>query len=88
MYIVVLTEFKEIFWGKTEDKPDADILHLTGARQALYYSADTGGLLGLAAKGPADGSRIGPKVTALVVHRPVNVMASTKDADNVWRKAK
>lgn len=84
--VVVLTEFKEIFCGWTDDT-SGDRIVLRNARQAIYYSADTHGLLGLAVNGPARGSRIGPAAN-IELRRVVNIVECSQAAGEVWEKAK
>ena len=85
-WVVVLTENKEIFCGKCKDY-EAVPLELSGVRQAVYFSADTHGLLGLATDGPAKGSRIGPKVERMLIYRPVNIILCAPEAVETWAAA-
>lgn len=84
--VVVLTDMKEIFCGWTMD-PKADRIDLRSARQAVYYSADTHGLLGLATDGPAKGSRIGPTATKMEIRHPANVIECSAKAAEAWEAA-
>lgn len=84
--VVVLTEFKEIFCGWTNDT-SGDRIKLRQARQACYYSEGTHGLLGLAVTGPAKGSRVGPAAD-MEVRKPVNVIECTPEAAEAWSTAK
>ena len=84
--VVVLTEFKEIFCGWTQDTTGGRI-KLRGARQACYYSAETQGLIGLAVNGPAKGSKIGPPAD-IEIRQPVNIIECQAAAVEVWEKAK
>ena len=83
--VVVLTEFKEIFCGWTADT-SGDRIKLRNARQACYFSSETYGLLGLAANGPAKGSRIGPPAN-IECRRIVSVIECSPSAVEVWEKA-
>jgi hypothetical protein len=83
---VVLTEFKEIFCGWTSDY-DGDVVNLRDARQAVYFSSDTHGLLGLATNGPAKGSRVGPAAN-IQCRRVVNIIECSVAAQKVWSEAK
>lgn len=83
---VVLTEFKEIFCGWSSDV-SGDRIKLRDARQAVYYSSDTHGLLGLATDGPGRGSKIGPAAN-IEVRRVVNVIECSQAATEAWEKAK
>lgn len=84
--VVVLTEFKEIFCGWTDDTTGERIT-LRNARQAVYFSRDSHGLLGLAVNGPGKSSRIGPAVTTLECRRIVNVIECSPLAVEAWEKA-
>ena len=88
--VVVITDFKEIFFGYTESKPDADIIILKHGRQVIYYSKDTQGLVGLASIGPGKDSRISPACPQIVIRKPVNVLvvnesAIAKFSSVVWK---
>jgi hypothetical protein len=84
--VVVLTGLKEIFCGWTTDT-SGDRIKLRNARQACYFSADTQGLLGLAATGPAKGSKIGPSANIEVRHI-LNVIECSPSAVEAWEAAK
>lgn len=84
--VVVLTAQKEIFCGWTTDT-SGERINLRAARQAVYYSADTHGLLGLAAHGPARGSRIGPAAT-VECRSILNVIECSSVAVSAWEGAK
>src|SRR5260221_1706355 len=79
-YLIVITEFKEIFAGYSKSDPKADIIELTKARQVVYYSAETKGLLGLAAIGPAKDSRLSNEAPSIIIRKPVNVMIASPAA--------
>lgn len=81
-YYVVVTEFKEIFCGFSSDV-SGDRIQLRNAKQAVYYSEKTHGLLGLAVNGPAKGSRIGPGAN-IEVRRVVNVIECSQAAITAW----
>lgn len=83
---VILTEFKEVFCGFSSDV-SGDRIKLRDARQAIYWSAETHGLLGLAVSGPARGSRIGPAAN-IEVRKIVNVIECTQAASAAWDGAK
>lgn len=83
--VIVLTEFKEIFCGWSSDV-SGDRIKLRNARQAVYYSAETHGLLGLAVTGPARGSKIGPAAN-MEIRRVVNVVECSQAATQAWENA-
>lgn len=81
--VVVLTEFKEIFFGYCEDFT-SERLHLHDVRQALYFSVGSGGLVGLGAHGPSEKSRITHVADEMIVSRPVNVVKCTDKSEKMW----
>jgi hypothetical protein len=83
---VVLTEFKEIFCGWSSDV-SGDRVKLRGARQAVYFSQDSHGLLGLAVNGPGKESRIGPAAN-IECRKVVNVIECSQVAAEAWEQAK
>ena len=85
--VVVVTTGNAIYCGYTSDHEDSPIIHLTDARQAVYYSADTQGLLGLAAHGPAKGSRIGPKVARTAIRNVTQIIECSPEARRAWENA-
>jgi len=62
--VLVTTLHRGVFFG-TLDSQDGDKATLIEARNIVYWSAATKGFLGLAATGPAPGSRVGPAVPRL-----------------------
>lgn len=84
--VVVVTEGNAIFCGWT-DNADGNAIKLRAARQAVYYSADTHGLLGLAANGPGQQSRIGPPAD-MIVRKVTHVIECSPEAVRVWEGAK
>lgn len=83
--VVVVTQGNAIFCGWTT-APDADVINLRAARQAVYYSADTHGLLGLAANGPGKDSRIGPPAN-ITVRNITHVIECSPEAAKKWEAA-
>lgn len=62
---------------------------LEGARQALYYGRESGGEVGLAVKGPAGDSRVGPKLPGRCeVPGVVLVADCTAEACAAWESRK
>lgn len=86
--VLVTTEHRGVFFGhvKDQDNLPAEIT-LTGARNCIYWSADCGGFLGLAAKGPTKGCRIGTRVDELTLFKITSVTPVTDDAAQAWEKA-
>jgi hypothetical protein len=57
--VLVTTQHRGVFFGYAT-KTDGDAIELKRARNVLYWPTDNKGFLGLAADGPASGSRVGP----------------------------
>ena len=83
--VVVVTQGNAIFCGWTEDA-GSEVIKLRAARQAVYYSADTHGLLGLAASGPGKDSRIGPPAN-ITVRNVTHVIEVSPSAVRVWEES-
>ena len=75
-----------VFAGELESY-DADKQYavLTNVQMCIYWSAETRGVLGLAATGPAKGSRIGPSVPRLEVNGVTAVVDMTPEAVERWK---
>ena len=83
--VVVVTQGNAIFCGWTANT-DGEVVKLRAARQAVYYSADTHGLLGLAANGPGKDSRIGPPAD-INVRNVTHVIECSAAAVEKWEGA-
>ena len=60
-YVVVATDKRGVFAGLLESYDrEARVSVLADARQCIYWSRATGGFLGLASRGPQQGSRVSP----------------------------
>lgn len=57
--VLVTTAHRGVFFGYCADT-SGDPIKLTKARNVIYWPAANRGFLGLAADGPAQGSRVGP----------------------------
>ena len=86
-FVVVTTgtDRRDIFGGilKSHDEDNARVT-LTDARNCVHWSTETRGVVGLANKGPQDGSRIGPATTELKLNGVTTVMAGTDEARQAW----
>ena len=88
-HVVVTTESKGVFFGRISDyKEQNDIVYVTleNAQMAVYWSAATHGVLGLAAKGPQSESRITPIVPSLHLNKVTSIALATEEARKQWRK--
>ena len=84
-YVVVTTDHNRrgVFGGVLEEHSDGKAV-LTNAHNCVYWSAETRGVLGLAAKGPQPGSRIGPAIPRLEIDGVTAVMEATEEARKLW----
>lgn len=86
--VVVTTEFRGVFFGYVEnDKETPTKIVLTDARNCVYWSAATKGVLGLAADGPGSDCRIGPKIPRLEVWKITAILDCTEKAVAKWEAA-
>lgn len=85
--VIVTTEYRGVFFGYATDT-SGDTIKLTNARNCIYWSATTGGFMGLASKGPGPGSRIGERVNSIELRKVTSVTEMTADAVAAWEKEK
>ena len=87
--ILVTTEYRGVFFGYVESRDDAkgDSFTLRDARNCLYWSEDVRGFLGLAATGPSDRCRVGPKVRSLDIRKVTAVAEVNREAVRRWEAA-
>ena len=83
--VVVTTQHRGVFFGYTKDTT-GDRIHLERARNCIYWSSETGGFMGLAEKGPAQGSRIGARAD-IDLRGITSVVAATPAATEAWEAA-
>jgi len=82
--IIVCTSYKGVFFGHAENT-DGDIIHLKGAKMAIYWGT-TRGVMQLAATGPTPTSKI--SLPADIEVRGVTaVFEVTAEAAEKWEKA-
>lgn len=85
--VIVTTEFRGVFFGYADDTK-GDTITLTKARNCIYWSAKTGGFMGLASDGPGAGSRIGATVEKIELRKVTSVLEMTPKAVKAWAEAK
>ncbi|MER2512823.1 MAG: hypothetical protein ABTQ25_10505 [Nitrosomonas ureae] len=86
--VLVTTEFRGVFFGYVTDSKKAPAqLTLKGARNCIYWSADCGGFLGLAANGPTRNCRIGRKISEITLYKITSVTPVEKAAKEAWESA-
>lgn len=77
--LVVTTAHKGVFFGYGVPSA-AKTIRLEKARMAVYWPPANKGVLGLAATGPLQGSRIGPAVPGITLSDVTSVMETSKEA--------
>lgn len=87
--VLVTTEFRGVFFGYvTDDKKAPTQITLKDARNCIYWSADCGGFLGLAANGPTRNCRIGRKISDITLYKITSITAVEEAAQKEWDAAK
>jgi hypothetical protein len=88
--MVVVTTNKDcrgVFFGQLNSyDADKQYVVLQDARMAIYWSAETKGVLGLAAIGPQQGSRISPCIPKIELNGVTAVMDVSSNAVKQWEK--
>jgi hypothetical protein len=84
--VIVTTEYRGVFFGYANDT-SGDTITLRNARNCIYWSAKTGGFMGLATKGPATGSRIGERVASIDLRKVTSVVEMQPAAVEAWEAA-
>lgn len=77
--VLVTTKHRGVFYGEC-DGDLAETMTLRNARNVVYWAPGTRGFLGLAAAGPAAGSKIGPAVPMLEIAGVTSVAQCTDAA--------
>lgn len=85
-YVVVTTDStrRGVFFGELVSR-DGDELTLRNAQNCLRWSAETGGVFGLATRGPQPGSRVGPPVPELTINGITSISVATEVAIAAWQ---
>lgn len=86
--VLITTEFRGVFYGEVKDdkKVPAEIT-LKNARNCIYWSSDCNGFLGLAARGPTKGCRIGAQINEITLYKITSVTPVSEEAVEAWKKA-
>lgn len=85
--VVVCTDKRGVVFGHTYDYTARPII-LHNARMCLYWSADVGGVFGLAEKGPTSGCKISATLPSIVLEGVTAVMTMDDAAVKAWAAAK
>jgi hypothetical protein len=85
--VLVTTEFRGVFFGFVKEDKDVPVkITVTKARNCIYWSADVGGFLGLAASGPSVSCKIGAEVPELTLYKITSVTPVTDVAVEKWTR--
>ena len=83
--VLATTEFRGVFFGYVKnDKQLPNEITLTQVRNCIYWSADCGGFLGLAAGGPTSKCKIGAQVPELRLFKITSVTPVSDEAAEKW----
>lgn len=82
--LIVTTEQKGVFFGYGKPTTNKTI-RLEQAQMCVYWSADVHGVVGLAAKGPTSGCKIGPPAPAITLQNVTAVMEVSEAAAAKWK---
>ncbi len=86
MSVIVCTDKRGVVFGDTVDV-NARPITLTNARMALYWSADVGGVFGLAEKGPTAGCKISATAPSISLEGVTAIFTVDKKAVKAWLDA-
>jgi hypothetical protein len=87
MPVVVCTDKRGVVFGYTHDCNARPII-LNNARMCLYWSADVGGVFGLAEIGPTKDCKISAVVPAITLEGVTAIMSVDDKAEKAWICAK
>jgi len=80
--VLVTTAHRGVFFGYLTGKVDKTVT-LKNARNCIYWSSDVRGFIGLAATGPSNLCRIGPRAD-IELNDVTSIVAVTPEAAAKW----
>lgn len=86
-WVVVTTDKRGVFFGRTSAPVGTDPLVLETPRMCVRWSVDVRGVLGLAATGPTAGCRITRAPVQIELRGITSVMDCTPEAVTAWQAA-
>ena len=86
-YVIVTTDKRGVVFGLTLDVNARPIV-LHDARMCLYWSADVGGVFGLAEIGPTKDCKISAVVPTIALEGVTAIMSVDAKAEKAWKAAK
>ena len=84
--VLVCTDKRGVVFGYTTNV-DARPIILTNARMCLYWSADVGGVFGLAEVGPTKDCKISAPVSTITLEGVTCVISADEKAVKAWAKS-
>lgn len=84
--VLVWTAHRGVIFGYTTN-PHARPINLTNARMCLYWSKSTGGVFGLADKGPDSSCRISAALPSADFEDVTGVAKVSAEAETAWLNA-
>lgn len=85
--VLVTTVHRGVFFGYASAGVKDKSITISNARNCVYWSADMKGFLGLAASGPSNSCKIGPKVPKLTLTDVTSVSEVSLEAIEKWEKS-
>lgn len=85
--VIVCTDKRAVIFGYTTNVAARPIT-VTDARMALYWSADVGGVFGLAERGPTSGCKISAVAPSLTLEGVTAIFTVDPAAEKAWKSAK
>ena len=85
--VIVCTDKRGVVFGYTANI-HARPIKLTKARMCLYWSADVGGIFGLAEKGPTKDCKISAVAPSITLEGVTAVFSVDAAAEKAWASAK
>lgn len=82
--VVVTTAHRGIFVGYTDEAGNTDTITLAKARMVVYYPQETRGVVGIAARGTPQGSRVTEPADRITLRSVTAVMDATEVAAKSW----
>lgn len=84
---MVVTTERGVFFGYGTPDLNAQHVRIANARMIVYWSADVRSVVGLAANGPTNGCKIGPRAPAIIVRNVTAVIECSDEAAKKFEEA-
>ena len=83
--LIVTTQHRGVFFGYGLPTTEKTV-RLERVRMCVYWTTETHGVVGLAAKGPDKGCRIGPEAPAITLQDVTSIMEVSDVAEKKWQE--